>query len=111
MGYIPNFYIMCSSWERFEVREGVGKREFSVEDVINTPREEGSEELAPNVGNRGCPRWGCRGIEGTEVVSRSESYSRRVRNPFLSTKLRIEIKYPYFLNMPIMVYLYYTLTD
>jgi len=37
-----------------------------VEDVINTPREEGNKELAPNVENRGCPRWGCRGIEGTE---------------------------------------------
>jgi hypothetical protein len=53
-----------------------------VEDVINTPREEGSEVLAPNVGNRGCPRWGCRGIEETEVVSRSKSHLRRVLIPF-----------------------------
>jgi hypothetical protein len=33
-GISPIFYIMCSSWERFEVREGVGKREFPVEDVL-----------------------------------------------------------------------------
>jgi hypothetical protein len=44
-GVSPIFHIMCSSWERFEVREGVGKREFPVDDVINTPREESSEEL------------------------------------------------------------------
>jgi hypothetical protein len=35
MGYIPNFFILCvASWERFEVREGVGKREFPVAEVL-----------------------------------------------------------------------------
>jgi hypothetical protein len=59
---------------------------------LNPPGQEGSEEFTPNVGNRGCPRWGVGGLMEM-VVSRGGG----IGNPICDSSLSSAYKYVYTL--------------